>query len=67
MLTGMARQTAMHIAFAQAVAVDGIFVELYDSFAITTDNLAVIAQSARATCQRNDTAPPRMIRAADLN
>jgi hypothetical protein len=57
----------MHNASTQVVAVDRVLVELHDSFAIIADDLAIIARFAPASCQTNDTALPRMIRATDVN
>ena len=67
MRTGMMLRQQMHITFGRVVAVDRVLDESHDSFAITADDLAIIARLAPATCQRNDTALPRMIRAVDLN
>jgi hypothetical protein len=66
MRTGVMPRQQMHITSAQVVVVDRVLDKLHDSFAITADDLAIIAQFAPAACQRNDTALPRMIRAVDL-
>lgn len=67
MLTDMMRQTTMHITCGRAVDVDRVLVELHNSFAMASNNLTIIAQFAPAPCLGNDTAPPRMSGATNLN